>query len=83
MCDFRLVRRGTMSDDSVVLGALDIAALPDDPAALRTLLIEVLAERDDARAARDALEAKNDRLRHILLKLQRQQFGRNTKGPES
>jgi transposase len=54
-----------------VAAALDIAALPDDPAALRALLIEALAERD-------ALEAQNDRLRHILLKLQRQQFGRKS-----
>lgn len=58
--------------------SLDIAALPDDPAILRALLIEVLAERDDARAARDALEAQNDRVRHILLKLQRHQFGRKS-----
>lgn len=58
--------------------ALDIAALPDDPAILRALLIEMVAERDDARAARDALEAQNDRLRHILLKLQRHQFGRKS-----
>jgi putative transposase len=46
--------------------SLDIAALPADPALLRALLVEALAERDDARAARDALEAQNDRLRHIL-----------------
>lgn len=58
--------------------ALDIAALPDDPAALRALLIAALAERDGALAARDALEAQNDRLRHILLKLQRHRFGRKS-----
>lgn len=74
----RLARREGIGDDSVVPGALDIAALPDDPAILRALLIEVLAERDDACAARDALEAQNDRLRHILLKLQRHQFGRKS-----
>lgn len=64
--------------DSDVAASLDIAALPDDPVLLRALLIEVLAERDDARAARDALEAQNDRLRHILLKLQRHRFGRKS-----
>jgi transposase len=73
-----LTRRGAVGNDSEVAATLDIAALPDDPAALRALLIEVLAERDDACAARDALEAQNDRLRHILLKLQRHQFGRKS-----
>ena len=58
--------------------ALDIAALPDDPATLRALLIETLAERNDARAERDALEAQNDKLRHLLLRLQRHQFGRKS-----
>jgi len=51
--------------------ALDIAALPDDPALLRAMLVEVMAERD-------VLEAQNDRLRHLLLKLQRLQFGRRS-----
>lgn len=73
-----LTRRGPIDDDSAVPDVLDIAALPDDPATLRALLIEVLAERDNARAARDALEAQNDRLRHILLKLQRHHFGRKS-----
>jgi transposase len=73
-----LARRGAIGDDSCVPDALDIAALPDDPAILRALLIEALVERDDACAARDALEAQNDRLRHILLKLQRHQFGRKS-----
>jgi hypothetical protein len=67
-----------VGEDSSVAASLDIAALPDDPALLRALLVEVLAERDDARAARDALEAQNDRLRHILLKLQRHRFGRKS-----
>ena len=55
----------------LVAPALDIATLSDDPAILRALLIEALA-------ARDALEAQNDRLRHLLLKLQRRQFGRKS-----
>jgi transposase len=54
-----------------VAAALDIAALPDDPAVLRALLLEALAQRD-------ALEAQNDKLRHLLLKLQRHQFGRKS-----
>jgi transposase len=73
-----LTRRDAIGDDSDVTSWLDIAALPDDPALLRALLIEMVAERDDARAARDALEAQNDRLRHILLKLQRHRFGRKS-----
>lgn len=76
-----MARREGIGDDSDVAASLDIAALPDDPALLRALLVEVLAERDDARAARDALEAQNDRLRHILLKLQRHQFGRKSEQP--
>ena len=71
---FALARRDVIGDDSDVAASLDIAALPGDPA----LLVEVLAERDDTRAARDALEAQNDRLRHILPKLQRHQFGRKS-----
>ena len=57
--------------------APDTAALPDDPAALRALLLAARAERDSALAERDALEAQNDRLRHLLLKLRRAQFGRS------
>ena len=59
-------------------GAIDIAALPDDPAVLRGLLAEVIAQRDGAVAERDALEAANDRLRHLLRRLQRHQFGRRS-----
>jgi transposase len=51
--------------------ALDIAALPDDPALLRAMLVEIMTERD-------GLEAQNDRLRHLLLQLQRRQFGRRS-----
>ena len=66
-------------------GAIDTAALPDDPETLRALLIETLAQRDEAATARDAiaaerdaLEAANDRLRHLLHRLQRHQFGRRS-----
>ena len=58
--------------------AIDIAALPDDPAVLRGLLAEVIAQRDGALAERDALEAANDRLRRLLHRLQRHQFGRQS-----
>jgi hypothetical protein len=41
---------------------VDLASLPDDSAALRALLIAVMAERD-------ALAERNERLRHLLEKL--------------
>src|SRR3712207_4467887 len=66
-------------------------ALPEDPEALRVLLLAAWAERDAAAAARDAsaaerdsvvaerdeLAAQNERLRHFLLKLKlkRMRFG--------
>lgn len=53
-------------------------SLPDDPAALRALLLAAWAERDDAVAERDALAARNERLQHLLRKLQRMQFGRRS-----
>src|SRR5690349_12626126 len=49
--------------------------LPEDPAALRTLLLETLAQVDTLVAERDALASQNERLQHLLLKLKRQQFG--------
>jgi transposase len=52
--------------------------LPEDPAALRVLLLETLAKVDTVSAERDALVAQNERLQHLLLKLQRQQFGRKS-----
>src|SRR3954462_4178244 len=63
----------------------DMPTLPEDPAALRALLLEVLdkvdalASRcDGVTAERDALVEQNERLRHLLLKLQRRQFGRKS-----
>ena len=60
----------------------DTPDLPEDPAALRALLLTVLAERDAVIAERDtavrerdALTAQNERLQHLLLKLRRRQFG--------
>ena len=53
-------------------------SLPDDPAALRALLLAAWAERDSLSAERDALAARNERLQHLLQKLQRMQFGRRS-----
>lgn len=52
--------------------------LPTDAEALRALVLAMIAERDTAMAERDALAAQNDRLRHLLLKLRRLQFGRKS-----
>ena len=62
--------------------------LPDDPAALRMLLLaasaerdniaaqrdSVIAERDSIAAERDALAERTERLQHLLRKLQRMRF---------
>jgi transposase len=63
----------------------DTPTLPEDPAALRTLLLETLAKYDTLNAKlgsiaaeRDALAARNEQLHHLLLKLQRRQFGRKS-----
>ena len=47
---------------------VDTQSLPEDAAALRALVLATIAERD-------TLLAQNDRLRHLLLKLTRMQFG--------
>ena len=59
--------------------------LPQDPAALRAMLLQVLAERDAALGERDAAVqerdaavARNEVLHHLLLKLKRRQFGRKS-----
>ena len=63
----------------------DTPTLPEDPAALRALLLETLAKVDtlssryvDIPAERDALAEQNEHLRHLLAKLQRRQFGRQS-----
>src|SRR3954468_14233029 len=63
----------------------DMPTLPEDPAALRALLLEALDKVDalasrcnGVTAERDALVEQNERLRHLLLKLQRRQFGRKS-----
>src|SRR5215469_1803808 len=54
---------------------VDTQSLPEDAAALRALVLATIAERDAAVSERDTLLAQNDRLRHLLLKLTRMQFG--------
>jgi transposase len=57
--------------------------MPDDPVVLRAMLLAALAERDSVVAERDALAARNERLQHLLRKLQRMQFGpRSERLPE-
>ena len=53
----------------------DIPSLPDDAAALRTLVLTIMAERDALVTERDVLQVQNERLRHLLLQLKRMQFG--------
>jgi transposase len=63
----------------------DTPILPEDPAALRTRLLETLAKVDtlnaelgNVAAERDALATRNEQLHHLLAKLQRRQFGRKS-----
>ena len=58
-------------------------SLPQDAEALHALILATFAERDAAVTERDILQAQNDRLRHLLLKLTRMQFGaRSERLPE-
>ena len=57
---------------------VDIESLPDDPAVLRALVVSLAAERDAVLAERAALEARNERLEHLLQKLRRMQFGKRS-----
>src|SRR5690242_16016005 len=58
-------------------------SLPESVEALRALVLATFAERDAAVSERDTLLAQNDRLRHLLLKLTRMQFGaRSERLPE-
>ena len=52
--------------------------LPNDVAALRTMLVAAWAERDAERAEKAKLAAQNDRLRHLIRQLQRLRFGRRS-----
>src|SRR5215218_10723803 len=70
-----------LPEDPAVLRALLLAAWGerDAAAAARDALAaerdSVIAERDSVVAERDALAERNERLRHLLRKLQRMQFG--------
>src|SRR5271170_1166756 len=58
-------------------------SLPDDVQGLRALVLTLVAERDAAIGERDALQEQNDRIRDLLLKLKRMQFGaRSERLPE-
>jgi transposase len=56
----------------------DTPTPPEDASALRALLLETRALVDTLVAERDALASQNERLRHLLLKLKRRQFGRKS-----
>ena len=56
----------------------DATTLPEDPAALRALLLAALGKCDALAAERDALAAQNGRLQHLLARLKRMQFGRKS-----
>ena len=53
----------------------DLQSLPEGIEALRALVLTTMSERDTAVTERDILLAQNDRLRHLLLRLGRMQFG--------
>jgi transposase len=50
-------------------------SLPDDVEGLRALVMTLMVERDSAINERDALAEQNERIRHLLRKLKRMQFG--------
>lgn len=50
-------------------------SLPDDNEGLRALVLKLMARLDEVSSERDHLQQQNDRIRHLLLKLQRMQFG--------
>jgi transposase len=56
----------------------DATTLPEDPAALRARLLAALEQCDALTEERDALATQNERLRHLLAKLRRMQFGRKS-----
>lgn len=56
----------------------DLQSLPGDPEALRALLVATMAKCEALTEERDALAARNEKLRHLLGRLQRMQFGRRS-----
>jgi transposase len=57
---------------------MPIDPLPDDVDALRTLVSQLSSERDTAVAENRRLIEQNDKLRHLLKKLQNAQFGKKS-----
>ncbi len=57
---------------------VDLQSLPDDPEALRALLVATMARCGELTEERDALAVRNERLRHLLGKLQRMRFERRS-----
>lgn len=57
---------------------VDLAALPDDVDALRQLVRDLAAQRDGKRAELARAQAEIERLRFIVQRLQRSQFGRRS-----
>ena len=57
---------------------IDLAALPDDPAILRQMLRDVVGAADTTAQAHAQLQAENDKLRLLIQRLLRQQFGRRS-----
>ncbi|HEX4150142.1 MAG TPA: IS66 family transposase, partial [Pirellulales bacterium] len=52
-----------------------LPSLPDDVEGLRALVLALIAKLEATVNERDALAEQNDRIRHLLLKLKRMQFG--------
>lgn len=52
-----------------------LQSLPDDVEGLRALVLGLMARLDATVSERNALAEQNDRIRHLLLKLKRMQFG--------
>ena len=57
---------------------IDLAALPDDVDTLRRLVRDLAAQGDSERAALTRAQAEIERLRFIVQRLQRSQFGRRS-----
>jgi transposase len=57
---------------------MPIDTLPDEVDALRTLVSQLLRERDAAIAENRRLSEQNDQVWHLLKQLQRAQFGRRS-----
>jgi transposase len=52
-----------------------LSSLPDYTEGLRALVLTLMAKLDEVSSERDNLQQQNDRIRHLLLKLKRMQFG--------